>query len=106
MGWRHQFWRISHAEVGSFTDGYWVLNLASWLGIAVASPFHTSADFFPSGNVRRVPSSKISNGQPVSTPLAVYSSLVDTLFPLGIVSLFFTVPSVFSLSDWCRHRLS
>ena len=106
LGWRHQYWRIPHAEVGGCTDGQWVLHSASRLGLAVDPLPHSSSDFLPSGNVRRVLCSTVSGGKPIAAPIAGSSSLVDTLFPLNVVTPFFIVPSVFSPSGWCRRRLS
>ena len=106
LGWGRQFWRISHANVGGCIDGHLVLYSASRLGLAVALPPHSSTDFLTRDNERRVMCSTISNRQHISNPLAGSSSLVDTLFSLGITGLFFIVPSVYSPPGWCHRRLS
>ena len=64
----------------------------------VVPPPRASADCLPSGNVRRVLCATISTGKSVSAPPDGASSLVDTLFPLGVDPPFFTIPSVFSSS--------
>ena len=106
IGWVHNFWRIRHADVGGCTDGCWVLHSAHRVDFVVVPPLHSIDEFLPRGNVRRVLCSTVSSGKSVSAPPAGVSSLVDTLFPLGVDPPFFTVPSVFSSSGWCRRRLS
>ena len=106
LGWIHRFWRISHAEVGGGTDSRWVFHSVHRMDMAMTPSPHTTADFLPSGNVRRVLCSTISSGRSVSAPLQGPFLLVDTLFPLGVDQPFFTVPSVFSSTGWCRRRLS
>ena len=74
--------------------------------MTVAPLQYTTTDFLPIGNVRRVLCAIISSGKPVSAYLDGASSLVDTLFPLGVDPPFFAVSSIFSSSGWCRRRLS
>ena len=98
LGWCHNCWRIPHADVGGCTDCCWVLHSAHRADMAVTPPQNSSANFLPSGNVRRVLCATISSGKSVSTSPGGASLLVDTLFPLGVDPPFFIVPSVLSSS--------
>ena len=83
-----------------------MLHSAHRVDNVVVPPQHVATDYLPSGNVRRVLCSTISSGKSVSAPPEGVSSLVDTLSSLGVDPPFFTVPSLFSSSGWCRRRLS
>ena len=52
--------------------------------MTIVPPQHSTAVFLPSGNVRRVLCATMSSGKFVSAPPNGASSLVNTLFPLGV----------------------
>ena len=106
LGWKHQFWCLSHEEIGGYIDDHRVLHLTHRLYKMVAPLYHTDKGLLLSGNIKRVLFSTISNVKLVPPPSTGASFLVDNLFPLGIGPHFFTVYSVFSKSGWCRRRLS
>ena len=83
-GWQYNYWLTTHAEVGSYTNGSWVLHSASRWDLVVLPAF-SSHFIIPPGNVRRVVCSTVYSDKPSLPPSSSDTLLVGTLFPLVVL---------------------
>ena len=104
-----KFWKLSHAQVGGYSDGSWIIYSVHRLGYLDPAPLSQSISL-PVGSVHRVIDARAGNGRTVSCPSEAAASTLGisyhTLFPLKNPFARFVVPSAFSSTGWCLRILT